>query len=80
MSIRILRLPEVIRLSGNTRSTIYLRIQQGLWTKPVGLGGRVVGWPEQEVTAINNARIAGKSENEIAALVAQLERSRKAVA
>lgn len=80
MSSRILRLPEVIRQSGNTRSTIYLRIQQGLWTKPVSLGGRVVGWPENEVTAINSARIAGLSENEIASLVTQLEIARKSAA
>jgi len=79
VSIRILRLPEVIRQSGNTRSTIYLRIQQGLWTKPVSLGGRVVGWPENEVAAINNARIAGKSEVEIVGLVSMLERNRKAI-
>lgn len=39
--------------TGASRSTIYLRIQQGLWPKPVRLGPYSVGWPASEVTAIN---------------------------
>jgi prophage regulatory protein len=43
------------------------------------LGGRTVGWPAGEVAAINAARIAGKSNEEIRALVVRLEADRKAV-
>jgi prophage regulatory protein len=74
----ILRLPAVKSESGLSRSTIYLRIVQGLWTKPISLGARAVGWPSSEVTAINAARIAGKTDDEIRALVAKLEVARKA--
>ncbi|MBY0545019.1 MAG: AlpA family phage regulatory protein [Gammaproteobacteria bacterium] len=74
----ILRLPEVKKLSGYSRSTIYLRIAQGLWTKPVRLGARCVGWPAAEVEALNLARIAGKNDKEISALVAKLETDRSA--
>ena len=42
----IYRLPAVKSESGYSRSTIYLRIAQGLWTKQVSLGPRCVGWPE----------------------------------
>ncbi len=73
----ILRLPAVKSESGLSRSTIYLRIAQGLWTKPVSLGARAVGWPSGEVAAINAARIAGKSDEEIRALVVKLEAARK---
>lgn len=76
----ILRLPAVKSESGLSRSTIYLRIAQGLWTKPVSLGTRAVGWPSSEIAAINAARIAGKSDDEIRELVVKLEAARKAAA
>jgi prophage regulatory protein len=36
-----------------------------------------VGWPSDEIDAINAARIAGKTDEEIIALVAKLEVARK---
>ena len=77
MTHTILRLPAVKAKTGNSRSTHYLRIAQGLFTKPVSLGPRAVGWPSSEVEAINAARIAGKSDVEIRELVVQLEAARK---
>lgn len=77
MSNIILRLPAVKNRYGCSRSTLYLRISQGLWTKPVNLGARSIGWPANEVDALIAARIAGKSEDEIRALVKQLEAARK---
>ncbi len=74
---RILRLPAVNSKTGVSRSTHYLRIQEGLFTKPVSLGLRAVGWPMTEVEAINAARIAGKTDEEIRELVLKLEAARK---
>ena len=48
MTHRILRLPEVMTRTGLSRSTIYLRVSQGTFPKPVNLGGRAVGWVEAE--------------------------------
>jgi len=76
----ILRLPAVKSESGLSRSTLYLRIAQGLWTKPVSLGGRTVGWPASEVTALNSARIAGQTDDQIRELVRKLEAERKVAA
>ena len=76
----ILRLPAVKAETGASRSTIYLRIQQGLWPKPVRLGLRSVGWPVSEVAAINAARIAGMTDKEIRALVIKLIAARKTAA
>ncbi len=73
----LLRLPTVKAETGASRSTIYLRIQQGLWPKPVKLGPRSVAWPASEVAALNAARIAGMADIEIRALVAKLEAARK---
>ena len=77
MTQTIHRLPAVKALSGYSRSTIYLRIAQGLWPKQVSLGPRCVGWPSYEVAALNAARIAGKNDQEIRELVAKLEAARK---
>ena len=73
----ILRLPSVKTESGLSRSTLYLRIAQGLWTKPISLGGRSVGWPASEVAALNTARIAGKTDEDVRVLVRLLEAGRK---
>lgn len=78
MTHTILRLPTVLRERGRSRSAHYLDMQQGLFTQPVLIGARAVGWPSQEVAALNAARIAGKSDEEIRALVVRLEAARKA--
>ncbi len=80
MATTILRLPAVLRERGRSRSAHYLDIQQGLFTRPVAIGLRAVGWPLGEVTTLNAARIAGKSDEEIRALVVKLEAARKAAA
>jgi prophage regulatory protein len=45
----ILRLPAVKASTGLSRSTIYLRVAEGTFPKPVSLGGRAVGWLEAEI-------------------------------
>jgi prophage regulatory protein len=72
----ILRRKPVEAETGYSRSTLYLRIDQGLFTRPVKLGARAVGWPAAEVAAINAARISGKTDTEIRVLVQELERAR----
>ena len=80
MTNPILRFPDVKTSSGLPKSTLYLRISQGLWTRPISLGVRTVGWPANEIAALNAARIAGKSDDEVRELVAQLEAARKSSA
>ena len=80
MVTTILRLPIVLRERGRSRSSHYLDIQQGLFTPPISIGLRAVGWPVNEVATLNAARIAGKTDEEIRALVLKLEASRKTVA
>ena len=55
---RFLRLPEVMARTGLSRSTIYVRLEQGRFPRPVSLGGRAVGWIEAEVDEWMRERIA----------------------
>ncbi len=75
--MKLIKLPRVLDLSGKSRSTHYHEINIGLMTPPVKLGMQSVAWPEEEILAINRARIAGKSTEEIKRLVTKLVADRK---
>lgn len=47
--LTILRRKQVEKRTGLSRSTIYLRIQEGSFPKPISLGARAVGWLENEI-------------------------------
>ena len=49
MNHKILRLPEVKRSTGLSRSSIYLRMANGDFPKSISLGGRAVGWLESDI-------------------------------
>ena len=58
MTVKVLRLPDVMDRVGLGSSFIYLLIQRGDFPKPVHLGKRAVGWPEAEVNAWLEERLA----------------------
>ena len=73
----ILRMPAVkAEIGHRSHASIYNAIKAGLFTKPVKIGQRSVGWVMTEVQAINAARIAGKSETEIRELMTRLHAKR----
>lgn len=73
----ILRMPAVKAETGHrSHASIYNAIHAGLFTKPVPIGARSVGWPDYEVSAVNRARIAGQSDSEIRELVKRLHAKR----
>lgn len=43
------RLASVLRLTALSRATLYRRIAQGRFPRPVHLGGRACGWPRAAV-------------------------------
>lgn len=45
----ILRRKQVEQVVGLSRSTIYQRIKDGTFPKPVSLGGRMVGWRTSDI-------------------------------
>ncbi len=65
---------------GVSKSKHYCDISKGLWTRPVKLGPRASGWPEDESDELIAASIAEKSDAEIRALVQRLHAARKAAA
>ena len=46
---KIYRLPEVINMTGLSRSSIYLRVSTNEFPKPIKIGRRAVGWPEESI-------------------------------
>lgn len=49
MENRIYRLPQVIELTGLSRSYIYLAIGKNEFPKPIKLGRRAIGWPQKSI-------------------------------
>lgn len=76
MALKLLRLPAVLDRCGDSRSTTYQKIADGVFCPPVRIGPRSVAFPEHEVEAILRSRIAGKSQEEIRTLVTQLVAAR----
>ena len=48
---KMYRLPEVMNMTGLSRSSIYLRISTDEFPKPVKIGRRAIGWPEETIIA-----------------------------
>jgi len=61
------------------RTAIYDDVKAGLLPPPIKIGARSVAWLQDEITSVLNARIAGKGESEIKALVSQLVAERRNV-
>lgn len=73
----ILRMQAVKAETGHrSHASIYNAVNDGTFTKPVKIGDRSVGWPSEEVQAINAARIAGKDLSDIRELVNRLHAKR----
>jgi len=64
MSQVILRLPIVKARTGLSRSTIYERIADGQFPKPISLGARAVGWLESELDSWVQARIEASRKSD----------------
>ena len=69
---------ETCKAATGYRSTasIYQLIKKGLWPKPVNINVRSVGWPDSEILAINAARNAGQTDDQIRDLVKRLHLKR----
>ena len=57
MSNTILRLPAVKARTGFSRASIYAKISEGTFPKPVSIGPRAVGWIEKDIDAWVSKRI-----------------------
>ena len=60
---KIYRLPEVMSLTGLSRSSIYLRISVEEFPKPIKIGCRAVGWSEDSLIAWQADIMGGSHAN-----------------
>ncbi|MDT8759216.1 AlpA family phage regulatory protein [Sphingomonas psychrotolerans] len=73
--VELLRMSAVLQRYGLARPTLYRDIRRGVFPRPVKMG-RASAWPRVELEAVIAARIAGKTDDEVCELVADLERQR----
>ena len=75
--VSLLRIPQVLSMTGLTRAALYKRAAAGYFVRPVkACGTKRTGWPSDEVQTIIRAHIRGASEPEIADLVRTLHTRR----
>lgn len=78
MELILDRRPAVEAASGKRRSQLYADVAAGTFPPPVKIGTRASAWVRHEYQRILAARVAGKTDDEIKALVAELVAQRKA--
>ena len=76
-TIRIIRKPEALDKLGLSKSTLHIRIKDGLLPPPIPLGGRAVGFIEHEIEATLAALVSGQSNEKIQQLVKSLVEKRQ---
>lgn len=69
------RKPPAAAIVGRGHAQFYRDIKEGLLPQPVHIG-RTSVWARHELIAVNAARLAGQSDDQIKALVRKLEISR----
>lgn len=56
--MKVVRLQQVMEMTGLGRSTVYKYVSENWFPKPIPLGGRSVGWLESEVVEWIMARVS----------------------
>ena len=76
LCVQIVRLPQVLQRRGRGRSAHYEDISKGLFTRPVRIGARAVGWPDYEVDQLIAAQVEGYGDAKRRKLVDALHAAR----
>jgi prophage regulatory protein len=64
MQTALLRLPEVIKITGRSRSSIYAGIKDGSFVQPIKIGERAIAFVQVEVEEWVQGRIAESRQDE----------------
>lgn len=75
-ALSLWRMPRVREATGTGRAQTYADVADGLLPRPIHQG-RMALWPSHEIEAIVLARIAGRDDQQIRELVAELMAARK---
>ena len=60
---RILRLPQVMEITGLAKPTIYLHIKQGTFPKQIKLGPKASGWLASDIQAWIESCVSASNDN-----------------
>jgi len=60
---KIYRLPDMMNMTGLSRSSIYLRVSTKKFPKPVKIGRRAIGWPEESIIAWQSKMMGAQDES-----------------
>ncbi|HBK3325498.1 TPA: AlpA family transcriptional regulator [Vibrio parahaemolyticus] len=63
MSTRLIRLNEVMAITGLSRSSIYRYIDEGRFPEAVSIGSRTVAWVDREILRWVESRIENRDSN-----------------
>jgi prophage regulatory protein len=72
MPRKLLKIGAVRDVTALGVTSVYRCVKEGTLPPPVKLSTRSSAWVEDEIAAVNEARIAGKSDDELRRLVARL--------
>jgi len=64
MSVKILRRPEVEQIVGLSRSTLYAMMAENTFPKPIKLGKRAIGWPDNVIAGWIEERTSGDNSDD----------------
>lgn len=78
MQSSLLKLPDVVRRTGRSKSTIYDEVNRGLFPRPIKIGRRTY-WRDDEITRIVDAYSAGVGHTELARIAQELAEHRESL-
>lgn len=78
--IKFIKQPAVLQLACISRSALNERVKNKTFVPPIALGGKSVAFIESEVHTIMRAWVAGKTPEELQALVKDLVNKRQQAA
>lgn len=67
---------DLLERIGLSKSTLNNKVNEGLWTPPVSLGARAVGFLQHESDELLTAHVGGYTTDEIRGLVKRLIKER----
>jgi prophage regulatory protein len=74
--ISLIKIAVVLGRTGYSSSSLYNRINEGVFCPPIALGPRGVAFVESEVQTVLAAMVAGKTQDELQSLVQSLIKQR----
>lgn len=75
--LKLIKKPQVLALTCMSKSTLHLKLLDGLIAPSISIGDRAVAFIEYEVLAVIAAQIQGQSKDEIRLLVKELVAQRQ---